>query len=587
MLNKILLIAFLLASFAFSEQKICLSDGKLLTPLFKLLLEYSEAGYVIYNKKPVCSVTYSKNPFFFDQFEPYEQLSVAVNAAKQLLKNFPFNSRIIFHFDEKQEMLLIINRKLFLSTVQKNLPLFQYALGPTITPESLLDAIIHNNKGFCEILDYDRVLIGIILGYGVQNALFESRLENIRYDGVCVDIPPFAPNVHLCSDESSKEAMLFSYEENSLWKKSRKFQKPSFGFDSLLQEKEAIEQKLVVSSKQLMHSNPNYIFVCLQENQEFLHDLESTQKKIKALLNSKDWLEKTLKLVYGKKIKVDQLDIAANISPPLDLNYCLAKLLKQELLEQGCEYSYFPFFIQGLLSEKNECSCDGEIGASSLVIRNIRNAKKKIEEANYFFMNLNKEQSFTPLLDFYLYYKVLENGSGSSLLEETRVCVDYEIYDPSNKCLSSAKEVNINLNETIPGFAQGIRGMQQKEQRIIYIHPSLAYGVHTFLEKGIYLKAIVKLHKIYDIKEKTPSLIPLDCAFVLRDQFQKKCEEDHKQALRFIGMKKGQFLHLCPGVNLPSIVKHMHVMSSNEELTQEESDGLNQFFWDLYFGKLE
>lgn len=149
--------------------------------------------------------------------------------------------------------------------------------------------------------------------------------------------------------------------------------------------------------------------------------------------------------------------------------------------------------------------------------------------------------------------------------------------------MNNATDVNLNLRETIPGFMHGLKGMKKGEKRVIYIHPALAYGVHTYLEKGIYLKAIVKLHEIYDVKGKLPLLLPLDFSFIRSDQFHNQCEEQHEQALRFIGMKKSQFLRSCPEIDIDLIAKHLQAMSNDTNLSQEESDNLNQFFWNLYF----
>ena len=568
-----------------AQQKISSSEAKLLIPFFKLLLESSESGYVFFDKKPVCSVSYFQNPIFFDQFEPYEQLSVAVFTVRDVLKSPAFHTNnIIFHFDEKDEMLLIINRSLFLNTIKENLPLFQYVLGPTITPEFLLEAICSPNGSFCEILNFDRVLIGIALGYGVQNALFESRLENIQYDGTCtLDIPPYAPSVRFCSEESSKEAMFFlDHEENVDWKKGQKFQKPSLGFTSLQEEREVIAKRLVISTDQLTSVNPNFVFASLRENREFFQELEKTQKKIRHLLQRPDWFETTLEMICGDHVEIEQIE-NTNVSISIDMNYVLAKLLKQELQEKDHDIQYIGAFIEGLLQTHCEIDPVGDVISSPLAIKNIRLAKKSLEETDRFFSQLCREPGIVTVMEPYLYYKVLESGLGPCLKDEIEVLLDYEIIDPMEKRLSVESAVWLNLKEIIPGLAHGLQGMKREEKRVVYIHPSLAYGMHTYLQKGIYLKAIVKLREIGDAKEKLPFLQPLNLSFVKSEKFQQECEEEYKQALRFIGMKKGQFLSLCPGLNKQSIANYLKSMKNNDNLSQEESRCLNQFFWNLYF----
>jgi len=67
--------------------------------------------------------------------------------------------------------------------------------------------------------------------------------------------------------------------------------------------------------------------------------------------------------------------------------------------------------------------------------------------------------------------------------------------------------------------------MQVGEKREIYIHPALAYGVHTHLEKGIYLRVVVELFEAFETEgqEKLPALIPMDLAFVRLAEFQEEC----------------------------------------------------------------
>ncbi len=382
-------------------------------------------------------------------------------------------------------MLLIINRKLLLSTIRENLPLFQYVLGPTITPEFLLEALLSPGKAFCEVLDYDRVLIGIVLGYGVQNALFGSRLENILYDGMCIlDTPPFAPQVHLCLDEASKETLLFlDNEENPDWKKGSKFQKPSAGFNSLQQEKRAIENRLVFSSERLVDESPNFVFACLKENQAFLRALEETQEKIRDLLQTPDWFEMTLEIVCGQKVVIEPVEKESNRLPNINLNRTIAKLLKQELLEKEYEDQYLSAFIEGLLETNNTSDSGREVLASPRAIRNIKLAKKNLGIADHFFNSLRKDTTCIPIMESFLYYKILENGCGPSLKNETEVCIDFEIFDLFGVSLNKAAAINLNLHETILSFAYGLQGMKKEEKRVIYIHPALEYGMHTYLEK--------------------------------------------------------------------------------------------------------
>ena len=63
-----------------------------------------------------------------------------------------------------------------LKIVHENLILFQYVLGPDVTPDGLLEYLIDPSKNILK----DYTLAGIILGFGVQNSLYYRRLELIQ-----------------------------------------------------------------------------------------------------------------------------------------------------------------------------------------------------------------------------------------------------------------------------------------------------------------------------------------------------------------------------------------------------------------------
>jgi hypothetical protein len=581
----ILLFVLALSSTSDATERILSHESVVLSKCFESILE-CEAGYVFYGKKPLCILEYYQNCFYFEPRE-YHRKSVACCVAKNILKRSLFRSgNIIFHFDEKGDTLLIINRQKFLSTVKENLVLFQYVLGPTITPERLLEAITSPDRSFNETLHYDRVLIGIVLGYGVQNSLFQSRYENILCDLVVAeDVPPFMPNITHFPTESSKEDLIF-FEKNprNLWEKNRSFLNATYGFSCLEEEIEEIEKKMTVSSETLQ-KKPYFIFGCLKatkENEIFLADLEETQEKIETLLQSQSLVKDVLALICEDDIEIEENKNEIFFqTQKVDLNVTLAKLLRSGLSEY--HKKYINYFIEGLKGQVDDSELAGNILASPNAVTNMQNAKHNLEEANYFFSKLKSDNSFTKILEPYLYYSVLSEGEGSSLKGQPEVLVDYEICDPSGKSLNGELQKRLDLKKTISAFAHGLQGMKIGEKRLLFIHPSLAYGVHTFLKKGVYLKAIVTLHNICEAEHDLPLLDPIDLSFVLEDEFQQRCEEEHKRLLRFMGAQRREFLKSCPGINIDLIAKAFQSMDSGSSLTQEESDAINQFFWRVYF----
>lgn len=576
-------------SFVFSQEKVSGHEAELLFPFFQTLLKHTESGYVLYGIKPICIDSFSEETCCSGLLD-WHQTSVSLWGAKKILESSLFHSKnIIIHIDEKEKLFYVINRRLFLDTIHSSLPLFQYVLGPTVTPESLLEAILSPDQSFFSVLHDDRVLIGIALGYGVQNSLFESRLENIGDARLSADVPPYCAKIHLCSDDFQKKMFLFlSTAQADKVTKNKIDLQPSFGFSSLKEEEEDLGNKVQISSDHLDQELPSFVFGCLknnEENKKLICALEAAQNKIQGLLQSPTFLEEVLEKIAEEKVEIEKTEFHTFFSAPNgNFNAIVAKTLKSNLEGYSKEDIYY--FSKGLLEDAE----DGLTHEQWLLgfpecIRNIRNARENLEVADHFFSALQKDSSFTPVLDNYLFYKIVKRGAGRPLNKETKVCLDFDIFAPSGKCLSAKSKFVLDLEKTIPGFAHGIQGMQRGEKREIYIHPALAYGVHTYLEKGIYLKAIVELVTVHDSKGELPSLIPMDLAFIRNDQFQQECEETYKQCMLCSGSAGSQFLKAWPGVDIKSVADALQSLNDNDVLSHEETDALNQYFWNLYFSK--
>lgn len=103
-----------------------------------------------------------------------------------------------------------------------------------------------------------------------------------------------------------------------------------------------------------------------------------------------------------------------------------------------------------------------------------------LAEANSFLDKITNQEGIEKLVDGQLYFKVIKKGEGTKVQEESSPYLKYVA-----KTLRNGKE-NIEfevvepkailLKSTIVGFSKGVRGMQEGEKRILYIHPDLAYG---------------------------------------------------------------------------------------------------------------
>jgi len=176
--------------------------------------------------------------------------------------------------------------------------------------------------------------------------------------------------------------------------------------------------------------------------------------------------------------------------------------------------------------------------------------------------------SYIAAYPLYLFYKIVQHSNGQKLDKETNVCVDFDIFRSDGKCLKVEFDVCVNLQDTIPGFAYGLQGMRIDEIREIFIHPSLAYGVHTMFEKGIYLKILVKLRKIVDGVAVLPKMQLIDLTFICNEDFQKACEATHQQCVKCLGSLRRNFLTIWPTVDQNAVInefEHLIIVNYPEK----------------------
>ncbi len=172
------------------ETEVCLSaeETAILESFFNTMVRQSEGGYVLYEKKPMCTHGYRIKNSFFGEYDSHRD-SVSLREGAAVWKKFfqGKESQVIIHIYDQPDFLcnewvhvLFINKRLFCQKVQENLALFQYVLGPNITPITLLESFLAPGSSLNDVLKGDKVLTGILLGYGTQNSLYVSRIEELQ-----------------------------------------------------------------------------------------------------------------------------------------------------------------------------------------------------------------------------------------------------------------------------------------------------------------------------------------------------------------------------------------------------------------------
>lgn len=113
-----------------------------------------------------------------------------------------------------------------------------------------------------------------------------------------------------------------------------------------------------------------------------------------------------------------------------------------------------------------------------------KTAEKNLKDAVGFLEKNSKEKdiiSLTPQLQ----YKINKKGEGEGVATDATPVIHYTGKLLDGTVFASSKESNtpltLSLKETIAGFNKGLVGMKKGEQRTLYIHPELAYGMGSHL----------------------------------------------------------------------------------------------------------
>ena len=587
-------------------EKLSGKDAAVLDTFFRTLTKQSEAGYVLHGKKPVCSHGFLKKDVLAPETDLHVS-SVALKEGAQVWEKLklPQENIIVHIYDwnshdivDEYVHMLVINKKLFLETVQKNLSLFQYVLGPKVTPENLLKAITSPHNTFATVLKTDKVLIGILLGFGAENSIYHSRLENI--EEACVhspDIPPFQCRLNLISELKDMYSDILLFTQSGRWchAVSDNTLIPSFGFNTIQEEFCTLGNEIESFSETLNNSDPPFCFGRVKnraETQQFIKELELTQLKIRELTKSPTFLSEVLREITGAEWAVDfsqETRLAIDEAASDQVNAICARNIWVNILDQGTDY--INFFLDGFLHYQNMGPFDHIAYYPEEYKQSLMQARKNLKDADRFFNTLSINQTINCVSPFKLYYKKLNQGSGKSLEDQTLITVDYQIFDPHDQCLTKSQvNARIDLAETIPAFAHGVKGMSLGEKREIYIHPALAYGVHTLLEKGIYLRALVTLKEIHDNKKQAlPELISMDLSFIHDPNFEVFHAKQFQALAQFEGARMGEYFAKEKSINIEKVYDYLKQLQKKTtpftQLNDQEEHILNRLHWNLYFTK--
>ncbi len=184
-----------------SLQSISSEEKLYLESFFRTMFTNSEGGFVLAGSKPVCMEgILSPETFSIRQIgTKIHRRSVDLCEGHRIWKKYfaslPSKKLIICCKNHPDPLysnwihLMWINPQKLTEVVQENLPLFQYVLGPQVTPTSFLNYLADPSQD----IPHDYTLTGVFLGFGSQNALYYQRLELIQKQIFSRENLPFNP----------------------------------------------------------------------------------------------------------------------------------------------------------------------------------------------------------------------------------------------------------------------------------------------------------------------------------------------------------------------------------------------------------
>jgi FKBP-type peptidyl-prolyl cis-trans isomerase len=438
-----------------------------------------------------------------------------------------------------------IHIPLLQKTIEENITLFKYILGPVVEAKELVNRIAYSDESLSDILLENQVLIGIVLGFGTHNSLVGGRQEQINSLFFSQDMLPFASKGSSVSENYAYNYFNMNGGNDTLIGFRSDFIPlvPTSSFQTIKEEQETISS-LEDSLPDCLNQKPRFCCNAYKgsyANEKLFDNLIKSQKNIHKLLSKDNFLEIVLKKILGisplihcKKKKSEFLDFSFfRGSIGIDgWNQLLFDVTKKynEMQKKHFYESFFHF--------SNEPPSDCHLGASIEALHGLELALDNLSESKEYFKKLTSHSSLSTIVDLQLYYKIIVEGTGKNIEEYDRVKISYDIkeLDESNTIINANHKVWLSRAQMIPGLAHGMKEMKIGEEREIYIYPSLAYGVLTTLSPCKGLIARVQLHDIDEKSSKPlPALIPINCDWIEDSKIQEKMKETCEKAPLYTG----------------------------------------------------
>jgi len=509
-------LVLVLSSSAFCGQKLIQKpiierlsqeDEKALDLLFQRLLQHTSMGYVLFGEKPVFTWgMFSRHDAISRLGNPLHQNSIYLKKGFQVLKKLPINQPdsgflLIENsgFYKGWDNIWLIHKEHLVKVFNENKMLFQYVLGPSISAKALLEALQKPNASLEKILRGDRVLIGIILGYGTENALVVSRKE---YLSEYIQKQSIPLNLKRTVHDFSKGFYRDTGED------------PSFGYANIKEENGQLANKGSVTIFEFPEYEspklPWFGFLPTAKSKELIEGYKKTHPVIQQHLASPNLVETVLANLVPKDCTYappKQVQIAEE-----KVGYKIGQAIYQNLIEDGTKEEVSAF-LEGMKAreEKNtkplELMKAGDLYIAFSEKHKKSDSIKNLEFANKTFEQLEAPSTAVTKLKPGIYVRTVWKGKGPELTtQDSEVILTLFVRSLRGKTLVSRISSTYKLLEIDKALSYSLLGMKEGEERKIYLHPEAVESIDLTKTEGFIVTAA--LEKIISQK-KAPHSIPV------------------------------------------------------------------------------
>ncbi|MDP1609083.1 MAG: FKBP-type peptidyl-prolyl cis-trans isomerase [Chlamydiales bacterium] len=566
----ILVTACIVICISCHGKSICIDSVQeyaILDQFFKTTVLSEEYGYVLEGSKPISIRNFpALDSFPISNDLKYEEKQfnhgILVRKVIPLWKKFCGQQKNfvlkVITLNERGSSFLsplevaFINVAKLQEVVEKNIDLFRYILGPTNTIQDIVDTMINSNESLINILNNNLTLVGIVLGFGTHNSLVGGRQETICALSISKDCPPFSPQSYLMQS-SGEHSLDFltperygSYYLEIAGGDDINFRvdfprlKSQSKFLSLIDELNKIDQ-LEEEIPSTLRQEPKFIFGAFKggaPNQPFFKQLSETQKKIRLLLSDSCFLERVLEKIHKKQPLIRGKKAISNNPSIFELDPDVWNEILHSVANRFVDKETKLAFIKAFNQpEDSYRKAPTMMGTSRAVLEGLKKARNNLAKADLQFDQLSQDTTLKELVFKRLYFKTILQGNETKLGSEDRVRIGFVIEDVDGNVLFANHDSWVHLSETFPGFAHGLQEMHVQEKRILFIHPTLAYGALTTLPPCSALMIKVQLLDI-DLQSVgvLPALKSIDLDWVQNSSFYNKIEESLIQQPYFTGV---------------------------------------------------